>query len=289
MQDTVSSALGEILGIEQDRVRAETEARRRAEEAERRELEEAELRRVEEVARRAREEARLRVEGERAEREQAERREHERRLAELRVRRETEARAQLAEEELRLRHERELAAVAAARGRAPAWAWVVMAVLLVAGAAVGVLSWRAGVAADEVLAAAAARHEGDRASWQGERQRLVAEMRELRGNAAALAATVREDQRTIEGLEGKAAQAAADHVRVGALETENGGLARRVAELESQLVAATAAACRPAGERHPPPPPPPPPPRTEIQCVNAGTPLEECFPCPGERRCRPRT
>ncbi|MBI5486416.1 MAG: hypothetical protein HY905_03700 [Deltaproteobacteria bacterium] len=286
-QDTVSSALGEILGIEQDRVRSEAEAQRRAEELERRERAEADRLRQEETERREREGELLQAEVVRREREQVERREQERRLAELRVRRETDAQAHLAEEELRLRHERELAAVEAGRRRVPAWVWVVSAVFAAAGVVVAVLWVQASAAADEALAAAGDRHERDRAAWQGERQGLVGEVRELRSSAATLTATVREDERRLAELEPQVAKAAADRLRVGELELAKGKLEQRVADLEALLALPCVGSHRPTDVR--PPPPPPPPPQVVTQCVNTGTPLEECFSCPGDRRCRPVT
>jgi hypothetical protein len=77
-----------------------------------------------------------------------------------------------------------------------------------------------------------------------------------------------------------------DRARIAELETENATLRRTIADLQN-AAGADPSVSRP-NVRHPTHPSvstPPPPVATHRTCINEGTPLEECFLCPGDRRC----
>jgi hypothetical protein len=233
---------------------------------------------MEEQARVAAEEARRRLEEERLEREEVERREHERRLAEIRVRQETEGRARLAEEELRLKHERELAVLEASRRRTPTWVWVTITglVLLAAAGTVPYLAYRN---ADAALAAEQAARRDDRAASEQRLQGLRQSQAATDAERRQLQTDVRDANQRIVALQDRLDRAEPVLARVPALEDENRALKIRVEELN--------ATC---GKRPPRPPTPTPPtdtapPAIHRECVNVGTPLEVCFDCPGDPQC----
>jgi hypothetical protein len=280
-RDSVSTALGEILGIEQDRLRAEADERVRSEEQQRRRREEQGRLRAAEERLRADEEARRRADEERREREEVERLEHQRRLEELRQRQEAEGRVRLAEEELRLRHERELAVLEAARRRIPAWTWVVMATLLTAGGGASIAAYVNYVQAEEELAAASQRHERDRLAWESTRQELRRELRASEEARKELQQDVRDTERRVAELAPLVERSRLDGERIRQLAAENVRLQQRLEEIQQ---------AQPPPNRPPDRPPHQPPtgisqPPPRLRCVNVGTPLEECFTCPGDDRC----
>jgi len=275
-QNSVESALGEILDAEQDRLRSEAEERRLQEEGRRRRREDERLRRMEEEARTAAEDARRLREEEQREQEDRERRDHERRLAEIRVRQEAEGKARLAEEELRLKHERDLAALEAARRRVPTWFWLTIAGLVVLAAAAGTVPYLAYRDADAALAAEREARREDRTASE---QRLQ-EVRRLQVASDAerrqLLTDVRNGQQRVDALQARLDET---EPRIAALEQENESLKVQIKQLLEQP------GNRPGRPPIRPPPAPTAPVLTHRECVNVGTPLEQCFDCPGDPQC----
>jgi len=280
-QNSVETALGEILDAEQDRVRSEEEDRRLQEEARRRRWEEERLRRMEEQACVVAEEARRRLEEERREQEQLERREHERHLAEIRVRQELEGKTRLAEEELRLKYERDIAVLEAARRRTPTWVWVTIAGLVLLAGAAGTLPYLAYQDADAALAAERAARREDRAASEQRLQGLRRSQAKSDAERQQLLTDVRDGQRRIDELQARLDRAEPGLLRIAALEAENDTLRADVAALRAVLEGRPG---RPA--LRPPRPTDTTQPATHRECVNVGQPLEECFDCPGDSRCR---
>jgi hypothetical protein len=279
-QDSVQTALGEILGIEKDRLQTEADRRRQEDEEERRRCEaEARARLAEEERRNAEEDRRRQEEERRREQEEAER-VHRHQLDELRVRQETEARARLAEEELRLLHERELTRIEAARRRVPAWVWAAIGALVAAGVVAAVVPYLEYREASDALAASQATLAREKTSWNEQLKARTAELRGAERERDAAVAQARDAQRTIDEL-----RRLVDGLRVAAERIP--GLEARIADLEHKLATA-AASGRPGPNGHGPRPPVTRPPSgsTTTQCVNQGTPLEECFTCPRDSRCR---
>ena len=279
-RDSVSSALGEILGIERERVRTEADERVRTAEEERRRSEEQGRLRAAEERRRADEDARRRAAEERREREEAERLEQQRHLEELRLRHEAEGKVRLAEEELRLRHERELAVLEAARRRIPAWTWVVMATLLTAGSGASIAAYVNYVEAEEELAAASQQHERDRLAWESNRQELRRELRASEAAQQALQKDLRDTAARVAALEPLVERSHDDGERIAQLAAENGRLQQRIIELEKAVPPTTRPPIRPPPVVSLPPDPPP-----RLRCVNVGTPMEVCYTCPGDPHC----
>ncbi len=279
--DAVKSALDEILGIETDRVKAEAESKRQREEEERRRREEEERRKREESERRRREEEERAAAEERARRDEESRKFHLRQLDEMRVKQEMEAKSRLAEEELRFKHEKELALIDAQRKKVPIWVWGVIAAVVIGGGAIGAVLYMGWQEEQETLRRQAA---AEKAQLQEQlkqvqdrfdrleraRQSAAADLDALQRDLAAsknLSAAEQEAlQAKIREAEAKAAQAAAEAEAAAAAVDRAGGGRRG-----------------PGGKRGPSGPG-----RTKIRkCTNVGTPLEECFhvECPGDPRC----
>lgn len=278
--DTVSSALGEILGIESERLAAEAEARRRAEALEReRQLEEQRRKQEAEAKRRAEEAARAEAAAREAEREEAERRRR-RELEELRVRRQVEAEASLAEERLRLEHERQMAEIVAPR-RLPRWVPLALAAIPVLVTAAALIPYRAWRNAEDRLA---------RLQAEREREREAAEAR-LANERASLRASRERERELLRNSENDARRLRELTARVTAAEATvevSEGLRNEVQRLreESEMLRRRLHAPPDRGPRDPPIDRPPPNVVPTVQrCINIGTPLEDCFRCPGDPRC----
>jgi hypothetical protein len=227
------------------------------------------------------EEARRRLEEERREQEQLERREHERHLAEIRVRQELEGKTRLAEEELRLKYERDIAVLEAARRRTPTWVWVTIAGLVLLAGAAGTLPYLAYQDADAALAAERAARREDRAASEQRLQGLRRSQAKSDAERQQLLTDVRDGQRRIDELQARLDRAEPGLLRIAALEAENDTLRADVAALRAVLEGRPG---RPA--LRPPRPTDTTQPATHRECVNVGQPLEECFDCPGDSRCR---
>lgn len=129
--------LREIMQLEQDRVQEEEASRQRQEAEAQRRREELEARRRAEAAARVAEEQRLRDEEERRRRDEEERRRRDIEESELRIRYEAEARARAEDQERLLRHEREVAALAAQKRKGIHPGAVAAVVLVLVGGSVG--------------------------------------------------------------------------------------------------------------------------------------------------------
>jgi colicin import membrane protein len=278
--DSVRNALDEILGIESERVKQEDASRKKQEEETRRAKEESERRAREEAERIKREEEQRRVDEERRQRDEESNKLHLRQLAELRTKQEIDAKARLAEEEMRLRHEKDIAVLDAQKKKIPMWVWIVIGVVILGGGATGTVLYLNYQKAEEEKVVAAQKAEQDRLArekqLQLEREKLRLLQEELEANRRAQA----EADRKIQELMDQITSGATGADQLAKLQEQ-----LRKAQEEKQQLADNAAKIKGGrgGGSH----------TTSTgpavtktrKCINQGTPLEECFMCPGDPRC----
>lgn len=185
-ESSVLFNLKELMGLQEDRIKQETEAKRKAEEEAIAAAQEQARREAEEVAARRRAEEEARMAEERRLQEQRDRADREKHEAELRVRLELEAKARAEEQERILEHERHLAALKV-QEKSRAWPKLVAAsVAVVLSASLGFYFGVVKPAEErELRAKNLARQEAQ------ERQRLAEESRIEREKLAAEAEAAR--------------------------------------------------------------------------------------------------
>jgi hypothetical protein len=287
---SVKSALDEILGIEDDRRTREEAERRRREEEERRSREENERRTREEEERRKREEEQRRIDEERRLRDEESRKLHLRQLEEMRVKQETEARSRLMEEEIRLKHEKDLAVIDAQKKSVPIWVWIVIAVVVLGGGTAGTLVYLdRQEKQEEADRLAKEKTESDRKAQEekAEAARLLDEERrmfqqELAANRAAQAEADRKINELMEQIaSGRVtdAQMAALRAELQQAQQDKASLVDAAAEAaNTKKTGGRTSGGRTSGGTGTPVT------RTR-KCLHQGTPMEECFMCPGDPRC----
>jgi hypothetical protein len=277
--DSVRNALDEILGIESERVKQEDASRRKNEDDTRRAKEDAERKAREDAERIRRETEQRRIDEEKRIHDEDSRKLHLRQLDELRTKQEIDAKSRLAEEEMRLRHEKDIAILDAQKKKIPMWVWIAIAAVVIGGGVTGTILYLNYQQAQEEKVAAAQKAEQDRIArekqLQVEREKLRLLQEELEANRRAQAEADRKIQELMDQI--TSGQAGADVM--AKLQAE-----LRKAQEEKQQLADNAAKIK-TGGRGPRGPSTGPQVTKTRKCINQGTPLEECFMCPGDPRC----
>jgi len=284
--DSVRSALDDILNIESDRVKAEDDARRKRDEETRAAKEKAERDAREAEERRVREEEERRVAEERRLRDEESRKLHLRQLEELRVKQESHAKTHLQEEEMRLKHEQNLAVLDAQKKKIPVWVWVVIGVVVAGGSVGGYILYQRSQEAEAQRVVDEARRAEERKREVARQQQLEKELRETKAILAANETAQAEQQRKLQEIED-----AMERAKGNAAELERLRVAKEAADAEIKRLADEAAKLsqgtgggtkiRTGGHTTKTTAPV----TKTRKCIYQGSPLEECFMCPGDPRC----